>query len=560
MALPSVDIVIIGSGAGGAPMALTLARAGHRVLILEKGAFYKAEDFVHDEILNSRRNFFMPLPWDEPHLLRHGEDQHYSRTNAAWTANCVGGGTVHMSGYFYRFKPVDFRLRSEVGAIDGATHADWPIRYQDLSPYYDMAEEELGVSGEWQPHPFADVRAKKAFPTPPLEAHPISHEVDRVAKKLGYHPFTTSRGIISRAYRGRSACMYCALCGSYGCEVNAKSGTHASLIPAALATGKVEVRPLCMARSIEVDAEGRAKSVIYLDPDGNAQEQPAKLVVVSCTAVESARLLLNSTSSRFPKGLANNNGLVGRNLVFSSFGESRATFRVSKNKARWPWIEDGAPFVQRSLQDFYLMKDASHGFRKGGTLGFMWTHPNPIFAAAGIASSGKRGIFGKKLKDALRDYRDSKILQFEIYGEFLPNPKTYVGVDSNTRDKYGIPVAAITVTRHPHDFAMSKYLVERGEEVLKALEPDHLERRATEGETTILQGGTCRFGNDPETSVLNKNCRAHEVPNLYVVDGSFMPTSGGVPVTLTIAANSFRVGTQLVKDLKAHPEMLRKSG
>ena len=390
----------------------------------------------------------------------------------------------------------------------------------------------------------------KPFPLPPLNEHPIAKEIDRVCGPLGVHPFPTARGIVSRPYKGRSGCMYCALCGSFGCEVDAKSSTQVSLIPAALATGNVELRPQCMAKSVEVDAKGHAKSVVYLDEKGVEQEQPAKIIVVSCTAIESARLLLNSTSSRFPKGLSNSNGLVGKNLVFSSFGESRATFRISKQGSKRGWLRDTAPFVQRSLQDHYLLPDNKAGFRKGGTLGFMWTHPNPIFAAVNMAGTGPSGVFGKELKDRLRDYRDSRILQYEIYGEYLPTPNTAVGVEPSVTDKYGIPVATITVDRHPMDLVATQYLVERGEEVLKALEPDELKRTSTAGETTILQGGTCRFGNDPETSVLDKNCRSHEVPNLYVVDGSFMPTSGGVPFTLTIAANAFRAGAALVKKLK----------
>lgn len=556
MANDPVDVCIVGSGAGGAPMALTLARAGHKVVVLEKGPFHQREEFVHDEILMSRRNFFMPLPWDEPHLFRNGDSEKFDRSNAAWTANCVGGGTVHMSGYFYRLKPMDFRLRSEFGKVEGANVADWPIRYEDLAPFYDQAEAELGVSGDAStPHPFAEPR-KGPFPLPPLEAHPISRELDRVCKKLGYHAFPTARGIASRPYRGRQGCMYCALCGSYGCEVGAKSGTHVSLIPAALATGKVEVRPHSMAFEITVDKKGRAKSVLYFDEHGNTQEQPAKVVVVSCTSVESARLLLSSRSSRFPNGLANNGGMVGRNLMFSSFGESRATFRVGKRKQSWPWLSDPAPFVQRSVQDFYAMPDGKHGFRKGGTLGFMWTHPNPIFAAVGMAGTGTTGVFGQALKDRLRDYRDSKILQFEIYAEFLPTDDTYVSVDSNVKDKYGLPVAAITVKRHPYDLKATKYLVERGEEILNALEPESLERRTTAGETTILQHGTCRFGKDPAHSVLDPSCRAHELSNLYVVDGSFMPSSGGIPTTLTIVANAFRVGAALVERFKKEPEKI----
>ncbi|MCP3138985.1 GMC family oxidoreductase [Pyxidicoccus xibeiensis] len=549
MSLPEVDVCIIGSGAGGAPMALELGRAGFKVVVLEKGRHYKPQDFVHDEILNSRRNFFMPLPWDEPHLMRQGAKGRYERSNSAWTANCVGGGTVHMSGYFYRLKPVDFRLSSTLGPVPGSTVADWPISYEELAPFYDKAEAEMGVSGEAVPHPFAEPRSGP-YPLPPLDVHPLAGEIDKACTAMGWHSVPTARGIISKPYRGRAGCSYCALCGSYGCEMGAKSGTNASLIPAALATGKVELRPGCMARTVEVDKQGRAKSVIYLDANGVTQEQPAKVVVVSCTSVESARLLLNSTSSRFPRGLANGSGLVGRNLTFSSFGESQATFRVSKHAEKRPWLKDPAPFINRSLQDFYLMPDARFGFRKGGTLGFMWTHPNPIFAAVGLAGKGTSAVFGKALKDRMRDYRDSRILQFEVYAEFLSTPGTYVSVENEVKDKYGIPVAAITVERHPMDLAATRFLVERGEEVLMRLDPDEVKRGTVRGETTILQHGTCRFGNDASASVLDKHCRAHEVPNLYVVDGSFMPTGGSVPSTLTIAANSFRVAHHLVRTLK----------
>lgn len=548
MARESVDVCIVGSGAGGGPLALELGRAGFKVVILEKGAWYRQEDFVHDEILNSRRNFFMPLPWDEPHLWRQ-EGQPFARTNEAWTANCVGGGTVHMSGFFYRMKPVDFRMKSELGAPAGSSVVDWPITYKDLAPWYDKAEAELGVSGNAVPHPFLEPR-KGNYPLPPLAEHPAAQEIDRAAKALGWHAIPTARGILSRPYRGRDACVYCTLCGSYGCEHGAKSSTGASVIPAALATGHVELRPRCMATEITVDARGLAKSVVYKDADGVTQEQPARVIVASCTAVESARLLLNSRSSRFPNGLANDNGLVGKNLVFSSFGQSKATFSVARRGKELPWLTDTLPFINRSLQDFYVMPDERFGFRKGGTLGFMWAHPNPIFAAVGIAKKGEGGLFGKALKDRLREYRDSRILEFEIYGEYLSNPSTYVGVDPNVKDKYGLPVAAITVKRHPHDLAMTRFLVERGEEVLQALAPDKVDRVGTAGETTILQGGTCRFGEDPETSVLDPDCRSHLVKNLYVVDGSFLPTSGGVPLTLTIAANSFRVADRMITSLK----------
>ena len=183
MALPEVDVVVVGSGAGGAPAALQLARAGFRVVLLEKGVDYKVGDYVHDEVGMTRRTFFMPVPWEEPHLYRTSPKEKFSRSNAAWTANCVGGGTVHMSGFFYRFKPMDFRVRSLFGPIPGSTVADWPISYADLEPYYTLAEEEFGVSGVATSHPFAEPRSKP-YPLPPLLEHPIAKEIDRACKSL----------------------------------------------------------------------------------------------------------------------------------------------------------------------------------------------------------------------------------------------------------------------------------------------------------------------------------------------------------------------------------------
>ena len=550
MAFSEVDAVVVGSGAGGAPMALQLARAGLRVVLLEKGPRYSEADFTHDEISISRRNFFMPLPWDEPHLWRVGQTGKYSRSNHAWTANCVGGGTVHMSGFFYRLKPVDFRMKSMLGAPAGSTVVDWPIRYEDLLPYYEQVEEEIGVSGLVTNHPWAEPR-RKPYPLPPLDEHPIAKEIDRAGKKIGVHPYPTARAIASRPYRGRAGCAYCPLCGSYGCEVGAKSSTHAALIPLALATGKVELRSRCMARSVEVTPDGRARSVVYLDENGALQEQPARIVVVSCTAVESARLLLNSRSARWPKGLANDSGLVGKNLTFSGFGRSRASFRISKRRESWPWLADPAPFVQRSLSDHYVLPaSAKLGSRKGGAIGFLWEHPAPISQAIVLAQGGK-GAFGKELKERFRVFRDSKVLQFETYAEWLPTAGTYVTVDDSVLDRYGLPVAAITIDRHPADLPVTRYLIDRGEELLKAMEPDAVWRVTEAGETTILQHGTCRFGDDPASSVLDRDCRAHTVPNLYVVDGSFMPTSGGNPNTLTIMANAYRVADRLVQRVKS---------
>jgi choline dehydrogenase-like flavoprotein len=372
-----------------------------------------------------------------------------------------------------------------------------------------------------------------------------------VSGKWKCYPQEPPRAIASTAYRGRQACAYCALCGSYGCEVGAKSSTAASILPAAVATGKCEIRAQCMALEITVGKDGRASGVVYRDQTGNTLHQPARAVIVAATAIESARLLLSSRSSRWPNGLGNDAGLVGKNLVFSGMAKGEALFR-HRGKTGVDWLTDPAPFVQRSLQDFYLLDRPQDGLRKAGTLLFAFFHPNPINTAERVAGDAESAIWGAKLKRALRsEAAGSRCLVYEAFAEYLPTAGSYVDLDPEVKDRWGAPVARITIGRHPLDGKATKLLADKGLEVLRALEPDAARVDAAEGETKILQGGTCRFGKDPAQSVLDASCRMHTVPNLYVSDGSFFPTSSGVPFTLTILANAFRVGDLLATRFKA---------
>lgn len=559
-----VDVCVVGSGAGGGPVALSVARAGYSVVVLEKGPWLRDEDFTKDEIGECLRSKYTPNKRLEPQVIEtpDGTGGFVSAPTSKtrwdfWNGTMVGGATNLMSGFFLRMKPEDFRLRSTYGPVEGADVVDWPISYDDLEPWYDLVEREVGVSGRVAPHPLADRRSSRDFPLPPLDEHPFAEWLDRTAPRLGIHPFPVPRAILSEARVGRAQCLYTGYCGSYGCTTGATGSSRAALLPEAVATGRCDVRPRATARRVLTDSTGRATGVEYHDAQGAVHVVTARIVVVACQAIESARLLLLSTGPRHPNGLGNGSGRVGRNLIFSPDGAGWGEFPYAKfPSGPGKGLRSTETFVNRAVQDWYSFEGPSGGRRrKGGTLDFLLKHPNPIGASLSLATwdqvkADEAPIWGAPLKEKLRHYfRDVLHLRFEIFADWMPVENCRVMLSPSLKDPAGVPVAHVRVEGHPYNREAAAFLCARGAEVLRAMGAENVRTYENGGPSTNLVAGTCRFGADPRTSVLDPDCRVHEADNVFVTDGSFMPTGGSVPYTFTIYANSFRVAEKIVRQL-----------
>jgi len=535
--------VIAGSGAGAGPLALTLARAGWQVTVLERGPAHDRRDYPRDE--RRKRSFFLPdLSTERHHVVTAATHQPVA-TDLGWIATCVGGGTVHMGAYLYRFHPEDFRMRSHFGSRYEL--ADWPYSYEELEPYYQQAEWAVGVAGSANLAPPLCGARSGDYPMPPLAAHPLAGRFETVARARGLHPFPTPRAINSRDYEGRSACSYCDVCAGYGCPTGARGSSQETLIAAAESTGRCELRTEASVSEILIDAGGRASGFLYFDAEGQEQRVEGDLVCVCCSAVESARLLLLSRSRRFPDGIGNANGLVGRHLQFHgvSFGRGRLRRPLADAER-----EGGSPFLGRSLLDHYFLPPNVGEIEKGGILRFFLPPPEPLAdAEAEITKSGSP-LWGDALCARLRArYRDALDIGFEVFHDFLPNAGTFVELDPDAQDSRGLPIARIHLDLPAHHRLAGRWLLDRGFELLDDLGAEDLETTDLGGTSSYLVEGSCRMGAEPATSVLDPFCRVHGVPNLFVVDGSCMPTSGGAPPTLTILANSFRVADHIVRDL-----------
>ena len=534
MTAPSeVDFVVVGVGAAGGIVVRELAAAGFTVVALEQGPFLHEADFHHDELATSRLAALTNDFTRSPNTYRMTDQEEAKPKNAVSYGRVVGGGTVHYTGNLWRFHEIDFIERSRKGPLAGSAMAEWPITYADLEPYYTRVEWEVGVSGLAGAGPFDPPRSRP-YPLPPIPIKSTGVLLERAAKQLGWTAFPAPMGILSKPYRGRGACVACGFCETFGCEVKAKSSTLVSTIPEALATGRCEIRPLSYARKIETDARGRVTGVKYFDSANREIFQRAKAVVVCANGAETPRLLLMSASNQFPNGLANRSGMVGRHLMFN--GGPVAIGLVDHEVNGY----QGA-VVSRVVHDLYQL-DPKLGLYGGGGFDFRWDL-NPIgFGLYGLPPEAP--TWGPEYKQLLRQYFNRTVLSF-AHTTSLPVETNTISLDPTLKDSWGLPAIRVTHREHPNDMKLYRYFLDRAHDLLVAAGATRRWEFPLTEEPGPLQPhllGTCRMGTDPKRSVVNRWHRAHDVPNLFVVDGSSFVTSGRGQPTMTIMALAFRAG------------------
>ncbi len=525
-----IDVVIVGCGAGGSVVAKELGEAGLRVVVLEGGPRYDpGRDYATDQfdfVKKATKMFFEPKD-PRQNLYTAGGAEGFVFTRAKG----VGGSTLAYQAQVPRFHESDFRVRSEDGVGD-----DWPLSYAELEPYYTRVEHELGVSGPngSDANPFDPPRSGP-FPNPPHELSCASRLMQRGAQKLGWHWVQIPLAIPTRPWGGRPACIRAGVCG-YGCRVRAKSSMDVTYVPKAEATGRVDIRPECVAREVRVNSNGKVRSVVYFDPHGVEREIAARAVVLAGNAIETPRLLLLSASAQFPHGLANSNGVVGKYFMEHLSTAVTGRFRDQLE----PWV---GPPGGGYMQDLYAT-NRKNSFARGWQIMINqdWSWPQAVAMANPGWGAGHRARMRELVGHSF---------ELSACGEQLPDERNCIALSTTTKDHRGIPVPHITLEHRANDRGMIAAFTTSVVELFRAAGAEEIfePERHTPGTSAHYMGG-CRMGKDPRTSVVDSWGRAHDVSNLFVADGSVFVTGAGVNPTLTIAALATRTAEGIVAAFK----------
>jgi choline dehydrogenase-like flavoprotein len=516
-----VDFCIVGAGAGGGVIGAKLAEAGFSVVILDAGPHWNpVKDFVSDEMA-SRKLF-----WTDERVTGGSNPIELGSNNSG---RGVGGSTVHYSMVAMRAHPEDFRRHTLEGHIKGADLRDWPLRFDELEPYYEEVEEALQISG---PTHYPWGRRRRRYRQREHELNASAQVLVRGCTRLGIQVAPAPIATLSAPYNDRPPCIYRGFC-NYGCSTNAKSSILVTYIPRAIAAG-AEVRPDAMVAQIEHDDRGHVTGVLHFRKDSRELfRQRAKTVVVAGYAVETPRLLLNSASSLFPDGLANSSGMVGRCFMVHAGHQVFAKFpdRINQYKAPPP---GGA------LTEHFNRTIREADFICGYTIEVVG--PHAVDFASRLTTG--RGLWGADLRRVMLDY--NYYSGIGIVGEILPQARNLVKLHDTERDQYGLAVPHVVFAYHENDRRMIAHAVARMKEILEAAGGEDV----WSADRTAHLLGTCRMGDDPSASVVNADCRAHDVPNLYICDGSVFPTSTAVNPSLTIQAIAARAADRIIRAKK----------
>jgi choline dehydrogenase-like flavoprotein len=533
----TVDFVIVGSGAAGGVIARELSRARLSVVVLEQGPRLAPADFEHDELKYWFMGGISCDPLRNPQTFRRDASQTAERPTVRtplFYARGVGGTTLHYTANYWRFREIDFRERSLLGPISGTGFDDWPISYAELEPYYTKVDWDIGVSGIAGADPSESPRSRP-YPMPPMPVKSSGVLFERGARKLGWHPTPAPLAINSIAYGGRPACVHCGFCHGFACEVMAKASTLTTVIPQAEATGNCEVRANSYVSRVETNKRGRVTGVAYFDADKREHFQRARAVVLAANGGETPRLLLNSAGPAFPQGLANSSGAVGKYLMYNYTSRALGVFEHELNEYK-------SVQVTRILHDFYD-SDPKRGFYGGGGLDAR-IGPQPTTWANRTAGEGPG--WGKAFKERLREFPRS--MQVACHTTSLALESNNITLDPTLKDAWGVPAIRVTYRDHPDDLATARFLQDRGAEILDAAGALRVTKApVTESSLGFHLLGTCRMGNNPASSVVDKYHRSHDVPNLFICDGSSLVTSGRGQPTMTIQALAFRAGEHIAE-------------
>jgi choline dehydrogenase-like flavoprotein len=508
-------VVIIGSGAGGGTLANELCQKGVPVVVLEAGARQSTATFINDEWPS-----FSQLSWGDTRTTTGSWRVAKDFPNLpAWICKTVGGTTTHWAGASLRFQEHEFRALDTYGQVKGANLLNWPITLAEMEPYYARAEDKMGVT---RTHDVAGLPGNNNFKV-----------LYNGAQKMGYTECSTGHmAINSKPRDGRASCQQLGFC-FQGCKMGAKWSTLYTEIPAAEATGKLDLRPGSQVVRIEHDDKGRVNAVVYADSAGVMQRQKARAVAVAGNSIETPRLLLNSSSTLFPNGLGNGSGMVGKHYMRHTTGSVFASF------------QEPVHFYRGTIMAGIISDEIHHKPERGFVGGYEMETVSlgPSFLAAFFDP----GAWGRDFTAVMDQY--SNMAGMWIVGEDMPQESNRVTLNNAVKDRFGMPVANVHYDDHPNDLAMREHAFVQGEKLYSSVGALKTHRVPPYPSTHNL--GTCRMSANAQDGVCNSHGQSHEIPNLFISDGSQFTTSAGENPTLTIVTLAIRQAEFIADALKS---------